>query len=810
MAGTKYQEFLDAVAAYYGSGSDQWVEIARYGTSADNFEAIVNQLPNYRVVKSESGNVLGYERFSSWNTPNAASKVNSNLQAGSRNSIQTYTPASTGLDSQTQKVTATKNITTSSGTQFITKTVVPAVMAAGVGISLGKTIDATLYNLNPDFWDSRGMGTLNPESWRDITTGMNGNVGELALGTAFNMLFGINPNTGQMQAYTDEEAFAYMALWLTQQGVFSNSTDMIPPAEFELNTPITETTNNRQFTYYTQSRYVNYATDVLDGDTKICFYHSSTETEKVFNILASQVNRTITCVSHRQQYDTRTGQWYAPYDVTETFTTNSSYTYDNKTAYYRVYSMGAPEEGKTMYMSPPLSADNTSNDMGKVAWTLLYGTPTGGVEGFGNQNGATLPNLTGDMTIADVLAALQSQYPQLFNNAVNYPVLQPDGTEKNYVYIPVAMPNASSSTDTQPTGDGEYYTQLSPYYDPSTDSDESVWEWVWNIINPDNDDTTPDDTTDEGGNGDSPVPILPTGSASALWKIYNPSQTQLDTFGAWLWSPNFVDQLLKVFNDPMQAIIGLHKIFVTPPISGSGPIKVGYLVSDASANYVSGQYVDLDCGEISLAEHFGNVFDYHPFTSIRLYLPFVGIVDLDTADTMRGSIKVMYHVDVLTGTCLAEVRVSRDTAGGTLYTFTGNCAVQYPVSSGSYVGMITGALGLAGTLIGSYVSGGAMLPAVLRAGANIGNMHANVQHSGNLGANSGAMGIKKPYLIIERSQQEMPKRYTDVHGYPTYVVNGIGAISGFARIIEIDLKSNATDAEQEEIEELLRSGVFVC
>ena len=43
MSGTEYQKLLDAVENYYGSGSDEWLEIARYGLSADNCTKILKQ-----------------------------------------------------------------------------------------------------------------------------------------------------------------------------------------------------------------------------------------------------------------------------------------------------------------------------------------------------------------------------------------------------------------------------------------------------------------------------------------------------------------------------------------------------------------------------------------------------------------------------------------------------------------------------------------------------------------------------------------------------------------------------------------------
>ena len=43
VTGTPYQELLTAIAEYYGSGSDQWLQVAKYGPTADDFIEIVNQ-----------------------------------------------------------------------------------------------------------------------------------------------------------------------------------------------------------------------------------------------------------------------------------------------------------------------------------------------------------------------------------------------------------------------------------------------------------------------------------------------------------------------------------------------------------------------------------------------------------------------------------------------------------------------------------------------------------------------------------------------------------------------------------------------
>lgn len=792
LTGTPYQELLTAIADYYGSGSDQWVQVAKYGTTADDFIDIVNQLPNYQVVSNKAGDIISYQKIDSIAVSNSASVIDSNVVTSP---VKVSTPATVATDSQTGKVVATKGISTASGTQFITKSVIPAIAAAGVGITLGKTIDSVLYNANPDFWDSIGMETLNPETWSMITADMSGSTGEIALATAFNILYGIDPATDNSQAYIDQNAYAYLVAYMMSQGVFNEggqTSDLTPNITHlsNVNGVATDTI------YYTYTLNGEQTTSSISGgllsqaQKTTAFLNPNHSAGDVFYISASDESSTFI---------------YTPY------------THNDKTVYYSTGSISGPSGSQMLSCVPQSTLTSAGestdasawDDIAYIAWTMIYGEEEPTVEGVGDQQGATLFNTS---TISDpsdipaVLTALQTQYPDLFNNAVSYPVMQPDGTEKTFTYVPIAMPDATGATDTQPTASGQDLTQNTPAYDPSV-MPEDVWDYIWQVLKP-----TPteiDTPTDTTGDGDTPAIVPPTGSASALWRIYNPSQAQLDTFGAWLWSSNFVDQLLKVFSDPMQAIIGLHKVFVSPPVSGSGPIKVGYLVSDASANYVSGQYVDVDCGSVSLDEYFNNVFDYES-TEVSIYLPFSGIHKLNTSDVMRGDINVIYHVDVLTGACLIDISVTRDAAGGVLYTFSGNCAVQYPVSSGSYVGIVTGLLGIAGGIAGTIASGGMLAPMLMGAGASIGGMHTNVSHSGNISSNAGAMGAKIPYLIIERPQTKTPPTAVTIEGLPQNEIVTLSTLSGFTRVKKARYDGlSCTSDELTIIRGLLESGVYI-
>ena len=193
-----------------------------------------------------------------------------------------------------------------------------------------------------------------------------------------------------------------------------------------------------------------------------------------------------------------------------------------------------------------------------------------------------------------------------------------------------------------------------------------------------------------------------------------------------------------------------------------------------------------------------------------MYLPFIGIVSLDNADVMRASIHIVYHVDVLSGACLAEVKVTRDGAGGTLYQYTGNASVTLPISSGSYMGIVSSIASIAGGIAGTIASGGAALPMIASAAGSALNARAKVEHSGGFSGNAGAMGGKIPYLIISRPQVALAKNFQKYIGFPANYTTKLLNCSGFVKVLECHIENvNATSSELTEIESLLKEGIIV-
>lgn len=798
---TQYQQLVEAVGNYYGVGSDQWVEVAKYGINADNCANILRQTPGVEVITSKSGKVIGYtiEDVFSTSAQGASAVIDSNTQVASMASKATAKlPANMTVNSSGTVVAESGLKTVSSGSTVSATLgkVAVGVGAVAAGVKLGTAIDGALYNANPDFWDSQGMSAINPETWDSVCSTQGGK-------DVFNMVFNIDKDTGETQAYMQQEAFAQIAQYLVSKGAFDSqieynigTTSVLWDDKYILPMSISNATSY-QFTQNGSTRTVEIGTHTDPVYTVIYYSTANNELTPLF-------------------VSTNTFEVLYNGGVQNVFSIN----HNGLRCYY--YSLVQRPITEFNPIPAPYNII-TFPFSDSLAWNSLYlilngdEIEVGGVSGITPQSGATTPTgITPEMSTAQVLARLQELYPNLFDRAITNEVVQPDGSTELFTYVPVGFPDdvtkPTPTSELQPTGG----TGTSQASDTITEnSPESLLQTFLDIFTtPDPYEPTekpnPDDYPDTG-DGVTPTPVIPTGSASALYSIYNPSQAELNSFGAWLWSNDFVDQLKKIFNDPMQAIIGLHKIFATPATSGTGTIKVGYLNSNVSANLVSNQYTTIDCGTVNIYEYFGNSLDYTQ-TEVYLYLPFVGIVRLNTDDIMRGSINVVYKIDVLTGACLCSVNVTRDLSGGQLYTYSGNCAVQYPLSSGSYMGIVSGLLGIAGSVVGTVATGGAMLPLALGVGASaIGGMKTRVEHSGSISGNAGAMGIKTPYLIIRRPQTAIADNFRIYGGASQNKYVSIGSLGGYVRARYVNLENidEATGEELKAIEDELKNGILI-
>lgn len=440
-------------------------------------------------------------------------------------------------------------------------------------------------------------------------------------------------------------------------------------------------------------------------------------------------------------------------------------------------------------------------NVNEALWRYLYASESWNIGRFSVlYPKRKLPNAI----IPDPSKSLRDNYIDWANKREEISTPTNDNKNKKRPYVPIGInnfnryPNNDKRNNQEDIQDGKNDEED---IDTTIDSQKII---INNIIELP---TDPEDPPNEdiGKDEDTPIVVNPV-SDTGFVSVYAPTSAQLRAFSQFLWSKDFVDIVNKFFSDPMNAIIGLHMIYCEPSLGSNQSIIAGFVDSHVVSRTVSNQYVTIDCGSVTVKEYYEDARDYD-FTNISVFLPFIGIHELKAKDIIGKTVKIIANVDVLTGTLLYKIQVNNRT----LYTFSGNCAVQLPISGASYNSILTSTLSLAAGVVGTVASGGALAP-VLAGGAigAIAGSQTSVQVSNNIGSNAGAMGNKKPYLIINRKNSYNANKYYTIQGYPANEYVLLSNCKGFTKIKEIHLENiPATNEEIDEINTLLKEGVIL-
>ena len=423
-------------------------------------------------------------------------------------------------------------------------------------------------------------------------------------------------------------------------------------------------------------------------------------------------------------------------------------------------------------------------------------------------------------------------------------------TDPQRQQVPEPQADPSQKSDpiapyVEPIPRDEPYAPTNPDSDPNPDDTPPIQDLV----------PYPDGTVDVPN-----IPVVPliVDSTHGLITVWNPTSAEFLAFANWLWVTYADATIDKIWNNPFDGVIGAFELYCDPTYLGRKNILCGFLDSGIACDYIS-RYTEINCGTLGIPEFYGNYFDYSPYSKAHIYLPFIGIQELNVDDIVGHYVNVTYRIDEYNGSCIAmitcarvgEVNGQQYEYSNVMYQFSGNCSVELPLTGGSQasikagmmtadayqnaanisanaqmVGGIASAIGGIGSLltgrIGSGINGigsgisqymgaqGTQAYGQAQALSNMLSGKSTVQKSGSFGASHGSLGIKKPFIVVTRPKQIQVSNYNQLYGFPSHKMVTVGTCQGFLRCREVHVVStNATDEEKSQIESLLKSGVYV-
>lgn len=218
----------------------------------------------------------------------------------------------------------------------------------------------------------------------------------------------------------------------------------------------------------------------------------------------------------------------------------------------------------------------------------------------------------------------------------------------------------------------------------------------------------------------------------------------------------------------------------------------------------------IDLGECTFFTKFKNFLDYEPYTTAQLYIPYIGVVPVSTAEFMGHRISVKMIVDYTTGAGTAIVFkddipfIYRNGVVGVSIPMTGNDSASY-----------------ASTVIGNVV-GGAVGGVSSIASKNVGGMVSSAEklYSGfatgtnyqEASASSPSVATWQPqhcYFIIDRPILNVPDNYGRTIGFACEKTGKLSDFKGFTVVSNPEINFRCTDSERQYIVNMLQGGVFV-
>lgn len=359
-----------------------------------------------------------------------------------------------------------------------------------------------------------------------------------------------------------------------------------------------------------------------------------------------------------------------------------------------------------------------------------------------------------------------------------------------------------------------------------------------------NNNPSPDKIDHKDDEGRPHIPISDTGVAH----LYAPTQAELQKFNDALWDQTTIDYLHGMFtNDPFQAIISLAYYpmdFTSVEYEG-----VAYNYTDSQKNCVLGKreitengnkvpmvtlkedIIVCDFGKCYITPHKNTAMDFAPFTKIQLFLPYIGFVDIDPSDCIvpnskynvkesLGYLYVMYKINLYTGDICAYV-YGKGVLGyeKLIGQYSGNCCMQLPVTGrdfSSYYGGIAGGLAKTVTDLASGKIGSAIGDVVNTAISASGG--PSIQRCGDFSKGAAVFSEHRAFVLRSYPAQNMQNwdNYKELSGLPVNDCNYISVYKSnvnnqrFFQVESVNMKGfNGTDSEAQELEALLKEGVYI-
>lgn len=339
-----------------------------------------------------------------------------------------------------------------------------------------------------------------------------------------------------------------------------------------------------------------------------------------------------------------------------------------------------------------------------------------------------------------------------------------------------------------------------------------------------------DNESGEDGGRDSKFdenePSAPAINSVKLSNLHNYwiTQSQMQSFYSSVWETDLTDFVRGAFTGIYSNLISNVVSLKFMPTSaenlgGTGDtsaVILGFKTYDDLTVQTIGNAVApiVNIGSYTFAKAYNSFADYAPYTDVKLYLPFVGVVPIDTnlymgqggGKTATLNIKAQY--DLQSG--LITYFIMRNKT--MISSVSGRMAVEVPISLQSGLDTFStisrNFVGKATSFAGNAISGNpiGMISDVMQGSATAPPQTV----FSSTGGDGAFYAHPKCMIMIRHPQYNRPKNYSHVVGFPAYVTKKVSDLQGF-NIVQnpvIPLADGMTGAEHDMIVTAMQRGLY--
>lgn len=297
----------------------------------------------------------------------------------------------------------------------------------------------------------------------------------------------------------------------------------------------------------------------------------------------------------------------------------------------------------------------------------------------------------------------------------------------------------------------------------------------------------------------------------------------------FLFKKTFLDNVSRLWENPAEYIVDLAYYPLRPDTLNMTGAQEQIIVGNINSEVTGLIFPDSGnrfhyMGAYHVEPYYNSYLDYEPYTSISIYLPYIGVRSLDSSRITGHTINVGYTFDFNTRQVTAHLGLDGEgfgDLGNALDSFTGSFGVAFPLS-GSQANQValnvlqstTQLISSAGAIAGGVATGNAaaVYGGAVNAGSTLlGGQAIRPESLGTLTPTAGLYAPQIPYLIINRPITALPSSWATDMGYSAGYSGKVSSFTGYLEALHVELNraANMTEQEAQEIITALQGGILI-